>query len=50
MSTSDASTATTPGARLLARELGLALLALIGVGVLTAAVMIGLILLLYSPR
>jgi hypothetical protein len=36
--------------RLLARELGLAVLGLIGVGVIVAAAMIGLILLLYAPR
>ena len=36
--------------RLLARELGLAVLALIGVGVVVAAAMLALILLLYAPR
>ena len=33
-----------------ARELGIALLALIGIAVVVAAVMTGLILLLYAPR
>jgi hypothetical protein len=39
-----------PAPRSLARELGLAVLALIGVAVVAAAAMIGLILLLYAPR
>ena len=34
----------------LARELGLAVIGLIAVGVIVAAAMVGLILLLYAPR
>ena len=39
-----------PPLRALARELGLGMLALIGVAIIAAAVMIGLILLLYGSH
>ena len=39
-----------PTVRLLARELGIAVAALIGIGIVVAAAMVGLIMLLYAPR